>query len=539
MGVHIHVSGRGVETSDKHTLARGVAFKGSSTSDLVSLPECFSTVQTEDDFKSLVVSLNGYFAIVCQRDSAIFAAVDRARSIPLFYSCFGKEFYISDDANWIRARIGGLERGELEELEFCMTGYVTGSDTLYPDVKQLRAGELLVAKMDCEPVQCHLERYYDFTNTEQHYAPDAEELFKAFDRVLVRCFQRLVRLAGGRTIVIPLSGGWDSRLVAIMLKRMGYSNTVAFTYGRPGNLESEISKQVAESLGIEWHFVPYNNEAWRSWFWSEERISYYAMAHNDVSLPHIQDWPAVWELKRHELIPNDSILVPGHTGDYLAGTTGIPESFFEADHVSATRVADEIYGGHYYLCPFAQEKSFVEEAIRERILMQLDVSGNLTPESAVESYKRWVWRERQAKFIVNSVRAYEFWGYDWWIPLGDFEMRDFWMRVPLEFRIDRGLYIAHIKNLTASIVGTEDTTRLKSDKDAGLNPLKRLVKKTLFVDVARWLYRKCKRAREYENHPMAWYGIMSKDVYRRYYHKGYVSINTYLAPYTIGLIELS
>ena len=313
------------------------------------------------------------------------------------------------------SRVGSLGRSGLPEHEFCMTGYVTGSDTLYPGVKQLRAGELLVADMLGSHVRLDVERYYDFTSINEYYVPDVKELSDEFDRVLIRCFERLVALAAGRRIVVPLSGGWDSRLIVLMLTRLRYSNMSAFTYGRPGNVESEISKQIADSLDIEWHFVPYSNELWRKWFQSEERSEYYAMSHNAVSLPHIQDWPAVWELKRGELIPEDSIFVPGHTGDYLAGTTGIG-IVFGAACVSPARVADAIYEGHYYLFPLTGGEPSIEEAIKNRIAVQLDVSVS-SSESAVGYYKRWVWQERQAKFIVNSVRAYEFWGYDWWIPL--------------------------------------------------------------------------------------------------------------------------
>ncbi|WP_269848621.1 asparagine synthase-related protein [Methanosarcina horonobensis] len=48
--------------------------------------------------------------------------------------------------------------------------------------------------------------------------------------------------------------------------------------------------------------------------------------------------------------------------------------------------------------------------------------------------------ERQAKFIINSVRVYEFFGYEWRIPLWDAELMEFFLRVPIEHRINRNLY---------------------------------------------------------------------------------------------------
>ena len=40
-----------------------------------------------------------------------------------------------------------------------------------------------------------------------------------------------------------------------------------------------------------------------------------------------------------------------------------------------------------------------------------------------QALEAWDSRERVSKYIVNSVRAYEFWGYDWWVPFWDAEFR--------------------------------------------------------------------------------------------------------------------
>lgn len=69
-----------------------------------------------------------------------------------------------------------------------------------------------------------------------------------------------------------------------------------------------------------------------------------------------------------------------------------------------------------------------------------------TPEDMANAFECWEWQERQAKFIVNSCRVYEFWGYDWRIPLWDSEMMDFWSRVPIELRIGKRLYDVFLRS---------------------------------------------------------------------------------------------
>jgi len=115
------------------------------------------------------------------------------------------------------------------------------------------------------------------------------------------------------------------------------------------------------------------------------------MAHNLVSPPHIRDWRAVWELKKHELIPEDCIFVPGHIGDCLAGTTGIPESFYKACAIPSERVADEILDGHYLLSGSNSGKVSTAKLMRQRMLSQLGVACDVTPELTAGIYKQWVW----------------------------------------------------------------------------------------------------------------------------------------------------
>lgn len=539
LGFHFDMVGRNARKSDLCTYVRGSAFLGSEVSKPQDLLECFRQVQSEDDFRRVIESFNGYFAVICERGFKLFASVDRTRSIPLFYGCRGNQFYVSDDAARIQANLDSVEASQLARDEFCMTGYVTGSDTLYQGVKQLRAGEFLVAEIRCGEIDFHVERYYDFLKTDESFSPDIQDLSEGFDDVLKRSFERLVAFANGRTIVVPLSGGWDSRLVLLMLKRLGYGNVVAFTYGRPGNLESEISEKIARSLDVEWHFIPYSNKAWKNWFWTDQRISYFTMARNGVSHPHIQDWPAVWELQKHELIPADAVFVPGHIGDFLAGTTGITDDLLDKHGVPIGTVVDMIYKGHYFLTHHVYVGRGAEEESRQRITSQLGrPSGLLTPEMAVGLYKKWVWQERQAKFIVNSVRAYEFWGYDWWLPLGDQAMRDFWTRVPLELRINKRLYIACIKRLATRILGDEHEEFRRTERDAAYSRIKKLAKQTPFRGVATWLYRRIKKETDYERHSIAWYGIMSKNTFKKYYHNGYIHIDMYLVLYEMGLIDL-
>ena len=52
---------------------------------------------------------------------------------------------------------------------------------------------------------------------------------------------------------------------------------------------------------------------------------------------------------------------------------------------------------------------------------------------------------------MNSVRVYEFFGYDWWLPLWDGEFVEFWQNVPLSLRYKRLWYNQYVDTVAAEV----------------------------------------------------------------------------------------
>ncbi|MEI7903425.1 MAG: asparagine synthase-related protein, partial [bacterium] len=213
---------------------------------------------------SLVRQLNGSFAIVVRAGNEVFAAVDRLRSIPLFYGTHDGKLLLSDDAFWVREQSGDATIDPVSEGEFLRTSYVFGRNTLSPSVRQLQPGECLFAR----PEGIEVKFYY--LHTHGNYLSLSEsEYFDQLDVVFRNVFQRLIDSVRGRTIVVPLSGGYDSRYIAAMLKNLGYEKVICYTYGRPTSYEVATSRRVAETLGYPWHYVEYNWAKWQEYFRSE------------------------------------------------------------------------------------------------------------------------------------------------------------------------------------------------------------------------------------------------------------------------------
>ena len=254
---------------------------------------------------------NGFFALIRIEANRMIAAVDAIRSIPLFYGIRAGKFILSDDAEWVRDRVGDRQMDKLAREEFAASGFVVGRDTLFTGVKQLQAGELLVALEHDGAWSYDVETYYRFI-PEEEAGCDRRSMREELDAATLSSVRRLVDYAGGRQIVVPLSGGYDSRLIAASLNRVGYKNVLAYTYGIAGNQESDRSRQVALRMGIPWRFIEYTPESWRQAWGTEDRKAYQRRASNLTSLPHYQDWLAVKEMKEKKQVDPRCGFAPGH-----------------------------------------------------------------------------------------------------------------------------------------------------------------------------------------------------------------------------------
>lgn len=534
--IHLHIRENMGWQSSGGVHIRGSAFWKGEGADLAPLPDAFAGVQSAADFVALLQRLNGFFAVIRENGDEVYAAVDHTRSIPLFYGQKGDDAYISDDAHWVREHVGDEAFEELAETEFSLCGYVTGPDTLHAHVKQLQAGEAVIIEAGPNGTDLRPKRYYRRIHGHAIEA-GLDELATQHEQVMEQSTQRMMKWADGRCLCIPLSNGRDSRLIALMLRQLGCKNVLTFSYGKPGNAESEGSRRVARRLGFRWEFVPYSLESWHKWFHSPERRDYWRMADGLSSMPHCQDWPAVWEMKKAGVLPPETVFVPGH-----AGTLRIraPHFFRTAKGKPAeARLVHHILKHNYRWESQNPRIGDLEHRLYRRILDRCEASNVQTFLDMESAAAKWSWQERNAKFAVNSVRVYEYWGYRWWLPLMDRELVDFWSRVPAQFRTFRLghklFYEAHADQMWARYTSGENKP-VKTRIGGVRWPLHQLAVEARINQWLRRVIHLLKRVGEYDRHPMALYGAIPRAVFSRLY-TGSEDVNWFFTQERLGQVS--
>ena len=377
---------------------------------------------------------NGNFAFCLARNDEVLLGVDVVRTLPLLYSRRPGGLLVSDSHEWMRERAGRPELNEEGAEDYLVSGFVHGDATLRRGISSLQAGEIL--RIDRTGTSSR--RHFSF-NPDAFQDPDLrldERTFRRLDDLLLSSLRRM--LGSAREVnrwIVPLSGGYDSRIVASGLRRLGADNVLCLSYGRAGNGESALSRQVAEALGYEWRFAEYNRATWGRLMADPRIPDYLRYACNGNSLPVLQDFLALTQLKDSGVLQAGDVLVPGHTLDFLSGShlDAVAVETRERSIRKASSRVVERHGAYWW-----DERG--QEAVRRRVQLLVErESEEVRGRSAAAIIEWFDWQERQAKFIVNNVRAYEFLGYRWRLPLWDRELVSWWKTVPYEHRLGRKL----------------------------------------------------------------------------------------------------
>lgn len=126
--------------------------------------------------------------------------------------------------------------------DFFNYSYPLGEKTFFEKVKYLYGGKYIKAT----PQGTKQHTYWDFS-FENQTTQTIPELVEEMDQMYAEVLP--LRLQGGKDIVIPLSGGLDSRLLVSHSVRAGYK-PILISHGKRNCLDHKIAKKIARANGL-------------------------------------------------------------------------------------------------------------------------------------------------------------------------------------------------------------------------------------------------------------------------------------------------
>jgi asparagine synthase (glutamine-hydrolysing) len=179
--------------------------------DIASL---FENCADKESFLEVLSRLNGLFSVIRIEDEHCMAAVDRVRMFPLYWINTDNQLLITDDPIRLSEEYGCTAQNEQSVAEFLAAAHVCGNKTIFRDIFQIQSGHVIFYTNKRLTEHC----YYRWA-VSSLLEDDSKALSLKGGSILHQAMERMRLSLTGRTAVIPLSGGYDSRAIACHLKQ--------------------------------------------------------------------------------------------------------------------------------------------------------------------------------------------------------------------------------------------------------------------------------------------------------------------------------
>jgi asparagine synthase (glutamine-hydrolysing) len=456
---------------DKNVSSTGFAFmEGTFVTEKEFLRLIARNITEFHQFASFCKDLNGQFSLVVNTGNEIWLHTGHSWSYPLFYRSEGTDFKVSDQPEHLLPDETTSWQTPPEAASyFHLFGVTPAAFTLERSIKAVRPGETVGINLTSGEIisikqDLPLETIKGLTPGEL--------------AVLLReNFARYAELLKNKQVLLPLTAGYDSRLLACLLKESGHKDVLCATWGREGNHESETARKVAETLGFRYIFVPYTAEVIENFPADTEFQRYAAFAGHLTSMPFLQDYFAIKYLKEQKLIGEETVVMPGHPGDFLRGS----HLYASLTSDSPSQVADTIIEAFGNSLPVSssQKKQIAEMVIKQVFNQEAGIRRN---------FDLWDFEERQCKFIGNSSQVYHFFSIPCLVPLFDKELLNAMLSLPFNQRLYASLYNQTLESEIFPSHGVGFDLKLKERGWINPSPVKKLIIRYAPRIVRRWYY---------------------------------------------------
>jgi asparagine synthase (glutamine-hydrolysing) len=448
----------------------GTAVLGGEMITKEDLPEILSGhTRNFSQFTQFCRTLGGQLSIVVQKENETWIYVGHTWSYPLFFTVTPSFNAVSDIPEALIESGLRPEPDQHAETYFRAFGVTPGSRTLDKNIRQVRPGETL-----------QIDHSTGLTKSWPNDMPQPGEKKSHPEELagLIReRFKIVARHIGNRQVLLPLTGGYDSRLLACLLRESGIDRVLCATWGRTGNPDAIIAEKISKILGYRHIFIPIDDHEVEIFPQQEDFSTFAAFAGHFSSMPYLQDFFAVRHLLRKGEIDHETIVLPGHPGDYIRGSHLYPRLLSETPEATARSIIAK-FGS---TLPFSkQEKKLLTSTIIREIFK--------TSDSCRQNFDRWDQEERQCKFIGNSSQVYTWAGLSHLMPLFDREITEFMLCLPFGQRLQAKLYNQTLETQFFHKQRVDHDLKKINHAYPGTSPVKNLLISLAPRFVKKWYY---------------------------------------------------
>ena len=263
--------------------------------------------------KKILELLDNHFGIIILSPKWTFAATDYSRGYPIFWKKEKKILKLSVQANLIKNKDKDIDLDQI--VAFRMSGYTIDNGTLWKNIKALNAGSFLFTNYNNNFLVKKYFQYIPYQNNNLSYSDYRKKLKYQIDSLI----KKIILKAKGNTIIVPLSAGLDSRLIASGLRQFKYDNVKCFSYGIKNNYEAVASEKISKKLGYKWIFVNITHTKAKKFYKSDNYKNYLKRTADGSAASTIQGLFAIDYLITKGFVKKGDIIINGNSGDFISG----------------------------------------------------------------------------------------------------------------------------------------------------------------------------------------------------------------------------
>ena len=312
---------------------------------------------------------------------------------------------------------------------FVALGFFLDDTTFWKNKKVLRAGT--VNQLDDEGYLLSSSKYFDWS-----YEPDEKLTFDDAVNAFEALFENIIdRQVGDRKVILPLSGGLDSRTQAVALKALD-KNVSSYSYAfENGYPEHKIGKKIAKHCNFE--FKDFTIKPGYLWT-SIEDLAKINACYSEFTHPRqmaiVDQFATLGE-----------VFSLGHWGDVLFDDMGVPDNLDFQSQIEVLKKKIIKPSGLLLaekLWEYFQLQGDFKTYLHERIATLLKTIAITNSANAnIRAFKSVYWAPRWTSInlsIFESIKPIT-------VPYYHNEMCQFICKVPERFLANRAIQIEYIK----------------------------------------------------------------------------------------------
>jgi hypothetical protein len=345
---------------------------------------------------------------------------NRAASIPAFWLSRNGRTLVSNNMSWLGGMSGPVDR--IAFAETLLWDVPLRERTFREKIRQLPAGYSLVISDRGATVRgsCLL-------NIRPGGAVDSTASYDDLARRAALLTSRAVEraVAPDRRLVLPISGGLDSRAILGGLPRGAVDRCIALSFGQPGALELSIGKTIADLRGAAWKGYELTDGHYTSVLASTMR--------DGCGMTPLQHLHLFSALSHFALMPSQLLI--GFMGDPITGADA-GERSGAADGAHAATAMFRKAGLTILTATHWFGRETVDAMVSDLEWLFRDATS-LNPLEAFYEYYFIV--ERQSKLITHIFNYLHWRGHSLGFPFMDGDWARFYLSLPPLWRANRCL----------------------------------------------------------------------------------------------------